>query len=277
MKGRLGLAKLERSRILLEFESLDEAQRVSLSREKMMGGLRLSFEKCSGCREEEEQSNEVWVRIFGLLVSLWNPTMLRRVGDEFNGSVAIDPQTVKLKELQWARILVKTDDGAKPSTLVIGIEEEAYTLALWWELRSSVKKVRVDSRKWGEVRNDNLSCSVLRVEVESAIEKPEELLLSDEGTGRTERVMGHEAIVDWAQQLVPMGYEKMVCGSNPSDLKLKRVVKEGTRPEVGPSKSWAFDRDGSLMDGARPIKLTAQESIFERPEELMHSDKGLGW
>ena len=31
------------------------------------------------------------------------------------------------------------------------------------------------------------------------------------------------------------------------------------------------------MDGARPIKLTAQESIFERPEELMHSDKGLGW
>ena len=115
------------------------------------------------------------------------------------------------------------------------------------------------------------------MEVESAIEKPEELLLSDEGTGRTERVMGHEAIVDWAQQLVPMGYEKMVSGSNPSDLKLKRVVKEGTRPEVGPSKSWAFDRDGSLMDGARPIKLTAQESIFERPEELMHSDKGLGW
>ena len=56
--------------------------------------------------------------------------MLRRVGDECNGSVAIDPQTVKLKELQWARILVKTDDGAKPSTLVIGIEEEAYTLAL---------------------------------------------------------------------------------------------------------------------------------------------------
>ena len=130
LKGRLRLAKLERSRILLEFESLDEAQRVSLSREKMMGGLRLSFEKCSGCREEEEQSNEVWVRIFGLPVSLWNPTVLRRVGDECGGFVAIDPQTVKLKELQWARILVKTDDGAKPSTLVIGIEEEAYTLAL---------------------------------------------------------------------------------------------------------------------------------------------------
>ena len=45
LKGSLGLAKLERSRILLEFESLEEAQRVSLLGERMMGELRLSFEK----------------------------------------------------------------------------------------------------------------------------------------------------------------------------------------------------------------------------------------
>ncbi|RVW83597.1 hypothetical protein CK203_039272 [Vitis vinifera] len=125
----------------------------------------LSFEKWSprsGCREEEEQSNEVWVRIFGLPVSLWNPTVLRRVGDECGGFIDIDSQTEKLEELQWARILVKTDGGAKPSTLEIGIEEEAVTLALW---------------------DDNISRSGSRVEVESAIEKPEELLSSDKGQG----------------------------------------------------------------------------------------------
>ena len=60
LKGSLGLEKLERSRFLLEFEYLEEAQRISLSGEKMMGEIRLRFEKWnpwSGCREEEEESN----------------------------------------------------------------------------------------------------------------------------------------------------------------------------------------------------------------------------
>ena len=280
LKGRLGLAKLERNRILLEFESLGEAQRAFLSGERTMGGLRLRFEKWSprtGCREEEEQSNEVWVRIYGLPVSLWNPTVLRRVGDECGGFVAIDPQTAKLEELQWARILVKMDGEAKPSTLEIGIEEEAYTLVFWWELRPLVNKIRVDSQKRWEVRGENLSRSGSLVEMESDIEKPEELLLSDEGTRRQKRVMGREGLANWAQVSEPIGYERRACGPSFSGLKLKRVVKEGAGPEAGPSKSWAFDGDGSLMKRVGPIKPTAQELVFERPEVLMHSDKGLGW
>ena len=94
LKGSLWLARLERNRIFLKFELLDEAQRALFSRERTMGGLMLRFEHWSprtGCREEEEQSNEVWVRIFGLPVSLWNPTVLSRVGDECGGFIAIDP------------------------------------------------------------------------------------------------------------------------------------------------------------------------------------------
>ena len=243
LKGRLGLAKLEKNRILLEFELLDEAQRALLSGERTMGGLRLRFEKWSpktGCRKEEEQSNEVWVRIFGLPVSLWNPTVLRKVGDEYGGFIAIDPQTAKLEELQWAKILVKMDGEAKPSTLEIGVEEEAYALILWWELRSSVKKIRVDSRKSGEVRGDNLSHSSSRVELESALERPEELLLSDEGTGRQERVMGREVTANRAQESAPMGSERRACGPSSqrefTGLKLKGVMEEGAGLEAGPSK-----------------------------------------
>ena len=139
---------MERNRILLEFELLDEAQRALFSIERKMGGLILRFEQWSprtGCREEEEQSNEVWVRIFGLPVSLWNSTVLSGVGDECGGFIAIDSQTAKLEELQWARILVKTDGEVKPSMLEIGVEEEVYSLVLWWELRPSVKKTRIDS------------------------------------------------------------------------------------------------------------------------------------
>ena len=103
MKGKLGLARLEKSRILLEFEFLDEAKRTLFSGERMMGGLHLRLEKwCprSGCRDEEELRNEAWVKIVGLPVSMWDPTILRRVGDECGGFIAIDPQTEKLEELQ---------------------------------------------------------------------------------------------------------------------------------------------------------------------------------
>ena len=201
LKGKLRLARLERNRVLLEFEILDEAQCALFSEERTMGGLLLRFEQWSlrtGCREEEEQSNEVWVRIVGLPVSLWDPTVLSRVGDECGGFIAIDPQTMKLEELQWARILVKTDGEFRPSMLEIGLEEEVYSLVLWWELRPFVKKARVDSRKSGEVRGDDYSRAGSRVEEESVFERPEALLLSDEGMGVQERGLGREMIVDRA-------------------------------------------------------------------------------
>ncbi|RVW74243.1 hypothetical protein CK203_051032 [Vitis vinifera] len=241
LKGSLGLEKLERSRFLLEFEYLEEAQRISLSGEKMMGEIRLRFEKWnpwSGCREEKEESNEIWVRVFGLPVLLWNPTVLRRVGDECDGFIDIDSKMKKLEELQWARILVRADGGDKPSTLEIGIEEEVFTLALWWELKPSVKKLRVDSRRWGEVKDDSISRSGSCVEVESAIEKTEAQLSSEEGTGRQKRDMG------WAGL------------------------------EAGPSKSWAFEGEGCLMKGASSIQLTGH---CERPEVVINSVKRLGW
>ena len=108
------------------------------------------------------------------------------------------------------------------------------------------------------------------MEVESDIEKPEELLLSDEGTRRQKRVMGREGLADWAQVSEPIGYERKACGPSFSGLKVKRVVKEGVGPEARPSKSWAFDGDGSLTKRAGPIKPTAQELVFEWPKVLMH-------
>ena len=200
--------------------------------------------------------------------------MLRRVGDECGGFVDIDSKTEKLEELQWARILVRSDGGDKPSTLEIGIEEEVFTLALWWELRPSVRKLRVDSRRWGEVKDDNISRSGSRVEVESAIEKTEALLSLEEGTGSQKRVMGWEGIVDHAQQSTPMGYERRVCGPKHSGLKLKGVMEEGAGLEAGSSKSWVFDGEGYLINGASSIQPTAH---FERPKELINSDRRLGW
>ncbi|RVW20884.1 hypothetical protein CK203_109254 [Vitis vinifera] len=122
------------------------------------------MEPWDGCREEKEESEEIWVRIFGLPVLLWNPTVLRRVGEECGGFIDIDSKTKKLEELQWARILI----------------------------RPTVKKIRVDSRRWGEVRDDSSARADSRVEMEPVIERTEVLVPSEERTGRKVREMGWE-------------------------------------------------------------------------------------
>ena len=94
LKGKLGLASLGKGRALLEFEFVEEARRVLISGKRAMGGVQLGLERWSlrsGCLEESEARNEVWVRILGLPISLWVPSVLRRVGDVCGGFLAIDP------------------------------------------------------------------------------------------------------------------------------------------------------------------------------------------
>ena len=81
---------------------------------------------------EGEKRREAWVRIVGLPVSLWDQTILRRIGEECGGFLAIDSQTEKLEELQWARIEL-------PNVVEVWIEDLCYALTLWWEVRPVLK------------------------------------------------------------------------------------------------------------------------------------------
>ena len=86
------------------------------------------------------------MRIKGLPLSLWVPTILRRVGDECGGFVAMDALTEKMENLRWARILVKTKKGELPSSVEIGIEETVYNLLLSWEVLSLTRQKPEDRR-----------------------------------------------------------------------------------------------------------------------------------
>ncbi|RVW37304.1 hypothetical protein CK203_088185 [Vitis vinifera] len=242
LKGSLGLAKLEESRVLLEFEHLEEAKRASLSGEKRMGAIRLGFDKWrpwDGCRVEKEESNEMWVRIFGLPVLLWNPTVLRRVGEECGGFIDIDSKTKKLEELQWARILVRSTGGNKPSTLEIEIEEEVLTLALWWEFRPTVKKLRVASHRWEEVRDESSSRAGSRVVMNRS-------LIGLRLWYRQRRGQGD-------RRGTGMGGDR------------------GLGPTAGPSKTWA---DEGYMNEATLVKPQAH---FERPMGSLNPENRMGW
>ncbi|RVW15618.1 hypothetical protein CK203_077765 [Vitis vinifera] len=119
--------------------------------------------------EEGEVRREVWVRILGLPVSLWVPSVLRRVGDACGGFLDVDPRTESMEELQWARILIRLDGVNIPGSLVIGVEEMSYSLSLWWEAVPVLRqdegwKRGLSNHPRGEVSGDGAPRAGSRVE-----------------------------------------------------------------------------------------------------------------
>ena len=201
LRGNLGLAKLEKERVLLEFEDLEEARRVVSSGNRSMGGIQVGLEHWnprSGCWVEEEEGKEVWVRIVGLPISLWSPMILKRVGDKCGCFITVDEQTKTMDELQWARILVKSRGEFRPSVLEIEVEEEVYAVSFWWEWRPMLRRNRREEvgRQSIKVRGDAASRTEQRVAEERVSVRLETLNLSDEGTGeqgvRSSRVKANQ-------------------------------------------------------------------------------------
>ena len=162
LKGKLGLAWMEEGQVLLEFEFVEEARRVLTTGKRSVGGIQVGLELWSpryGCMEEREIREEAWVRIMGLPISLWVPSILRRVRDEYGGFVAMDPLTERMENLQWARILVKTKGRELPSSLEIGVKGISYNIPLWWEVLPLIRQnpkgyMGSTDRSRGEVRGN---------------------------------------------------------------------------------------------------------------------------
>ncbi|KAJ9671527.1 hypothetical protein PVL29_025299 [Vitis rotundifolia] len=283
LKGSLGLARMERNRALLEFEIPEEARRVVSYGSRWLGGLQLGLEHWSprsGCRTEEEVSSEIWVRIVGLPISLWNPTILKRVGEECGGLVAVDPLTECLGELQWARILVKARGDVLPSVLEAEIEEETYVLSLWWEFSPVLRKKSVgcspeNGRKSGEVRDDISSRAGMRVE-EGLGGRTETLQLAADLMEEPEHGPGWQK-AKWVQDSGPaksgpsLGLKVVARLDGPAStnrLMGSNLIKrrtEGDEADEGPSaRSWAEVLEGPKMKaglaGGSPVLIHSQTS-----------------
>ena len=163
MKGNLGIAKLEKGKVLLEFEVLAEAKKALKIGGFSCAGSPLSLEKWRperGCLLEGEKRSEAWVRIVGLPVSLWERDILRRIGDACGGFLDIDSQTETLEDLQWARILVKLNEERPPNVVEVWTEEFCYELTLWWEIRPAVRMARERKGKNKLVSEDEVGGEV---------------------------------------------------------------------------------------------------------------------
>ena len=111
--------------------------------------------------------------------------ILKRVGEECGGFVAIDDRTKTMGEIQWSRLLVKTRGDFRPSVLEIEGEEDVYVLSLWWEFRPMVrmKHSEASGQKSDEVRGDVVSHVEQRVEKELVSARLKTLNLSAEVRG----------------------------------------------------------------------------------------------
>ncbi|RVW15737.1 hypothetical protein CK203_075345 [Vitis vinifera] len=74
-----------------------------------------------------------------------------------------------MEELQWTRILIRSDGVNIPGSLVIGVEEMSYSLSLWWEAVPVLRqnegwKRGLCNRPRGEVSGDEAPRAGSRVE-----------------------------------------------------------------------------------------------------------------
>ena len=198
------------------------------------------------------------------------------------------------EELQWARILVKKNGEFLPSVLEIGVEEDVYSLALWWELRPSLRKAMVDNRettgrKSGEVWGDDSSHVGSRVKEELGKARLEALLLPVDGMGAQESGLGREVTANCAQGSATQAFFEALVFGPPSSgpimgskelkragglfmqcpskgLKLKGVVAHAAGPKAGPlTKWWAVDVDCPTPVGLADLDEVNQLSPRPRP------------
>ena len=111
-----------------------------------------------GCSQNGERDKSVWVRVVGLPVHFWSQEAFRKIGDCCGGFIAVDENTANFKELQWARLLVRSEGLEWPSSLQVAVGSLCYAFQLWWEVKPRLSEVvpviRNEKGKEQEVRDD---------------------------------------------------------------------------------------------------------------------------
>ncbi|RVX12167.1 hypothetical protein CK203_010783 [Vitis vinifera] len=204
--------------------------------------------------------------------------ILKRVGEECGGFVAVDDRTKTMGEIQWSRLLVKTRGDFRPSVLEIEVEEDVYVLSLWWEVRPVVrmKHNEASGRKSDEVRGDVISRAEQHVEKELVSARLETLNLPAAVRGARENGSGRE-LGNRVQGLVTRDWaliDGLASGS--SSLGLIVGLKEARRAN-GPVK-WVQFRDGAFVawdsEDLRKQQMNACFSMTDRAleEEALRYD-----
>ena len=167
LKGGVSVAFLNKDLMLFEFDFLEDSNYVM---ERGCNAFRrgvLDLERWrpeSGCVKNKNFRKEAWIRVVGLPLHLWTRETLKQIGDGCGGFLKVDEETGLGSEISWVRILVRTREMVRPSTVNILAGSRSYELQIWWELPPWVAEVYPSKmegeeglQKWKE-EDENRRC-----------------------------------------------------------------------------------------------------------------------
>ena len=144
LKGNMSFHPLNQNLFFMGFDLTEEADWVMENGSQICRGEAMLLERwnpSTGCMRSKGQYQEVWLRVVGLPLHLWTEEILVTIGDSFGGFVAMDEETSLMKNLLWARILVKMKSAGRPTSVNLLAGARSYEIQLWWEIQPRVTEV----------------------------------------------------------------------------------------------------------------------------------------
>ena len=218
---------LNQNLFFMGFDSKEEADWVMENGSRICRGEALILERwtpSTGCTGSKSQNQEAWIRVVGLPLHLWTEEIIVTIGDSCGGFVAMDKDTSLMKNLLWARILVKMKSSGRPTSVNLLAGARSYEIQIWWEIQPRVMEVypRIFSRET-ELENP-------RVEDEGMI-RAGGRVNAERGARRHIPRVAQRELGQW-QALHKGGTEGILC----QKLKLGGITREGTISHCGIQK-----------------------------------------
>ena len=144
LKGNMFFHPLNQNLFFMGFDLMEEADWVMENGSRIYRGEVLLLERwtpSTGCTRSKGQNQEAWIRVVGLPLHLWTEEILVTIGDSCGGFVAMDKETSLMKNLLWARILVKMKRSGRPTSVNLLAGARSYEIQLWWEIQPRVTEV----------------------------------------------------------------------------------------------------------------------------------------
>ena len=144
LKGNMFCHPLNQNLFFMSFDSPEEAEWVMENGSRICRGEVLILERwnpSTGCMRSKSQNQEAWIRVVGLPLHLWTENILVTIENSCGGFVAIDKETSLMKNLFWARILVKMKSHGRPTTVNLLAGGRSYEIQIWWEIQPWVTEV----------------------------------------------------------------------------------------------------------------------------------------
>ena len=144
LRGNMFCHPLNQNLFFMCFDSKEEADWVMENGSRICRGEALILERwnpSTGCMRSRSQNQEAWIRVVGLPLYLWTEKILVTIGNSCGGFVAMDKETSLMKNLFWARILVKMKSHGRPTSVNLLVGGRSYEIQIWWEIQPRVTEV----------------------------------------------------------------------------------------------------------------------------------------